>query len=115
MREEFFGRAPGKPHRSPVTGLLAPYRLNIPYFDKNCCHFSERPWVFIKMKVLILFLAWCILLALCWPLALVALVLAPIVWLLSLPFRLIAVCIEAVFSVVHGLLLLPGRLLRWSK
>ena len=63
------------------------------------------------MKVLILFVCWCVLLVLCWPLALLALVLAPLVWLLALPFRLGALCVRAAFALVKALLFLPARLL----
>ena len=57
------------------------------------------------------FLLWCLLLALCWPLALLALLLAPIVWLIALPFRLLGVCVEATFSLIKAILFLPARLL----
>lgn len=63
------------------------------------------------MKVLVLFVAWCLLLALSWPLALLALVLAPLVWVLSLPFRLVGIAVAAVFALVRALLYLPARLL----
>ncbi|MGH7868877.1 MAG: hypothetical protein ACREP9_14900 [Candidatus Dormibacteraceae bacterium] len=58
------------------------------------------------------FLLWCILLVLCWPLALLALVLYPIVWLLLLPFRLAGVVFQGVFALLAGIILLPARLLR---
>jgi hypothetical protein len=58
------------------------------------------------------FILWLILLVLCWPLALLALILYPIVWLLLLPFRLIGITVDAVFKLLHGLLTLPARLLR---
>ena len=58
------------------------------------------------------FLLWLILLLLCGPLALVALVLYPLVWLLLLPLRLLGFAVEGAFSLVKGLFLLPGRLLR---
>jgi len=58
------------------------------------------------------FLLWCILLFLCWPLALVALVLYPIVWLLLLPFRLVGIAVGGVLDLVTGIIFLPGRLLR---
>lgn len=57
------------------------------------------------------FLLWCILLILCWPLALLALILYPIVWLLLLPFRLIGITVDAVFAFLKGLLFLPARVL----
>lgn len=57
------------------------------------------------------FLAWLILLVLCWPLALLALVLYPFVWLVSLPFRLVGITLEAVFGFLKALLFLPARVL----
>jgi hypothetical protein len=57
------------------------------------------------------FLLWLILLVLCWPLALLALLLYPIVWLLLLPFRLLGVAVEGVFGLLKGIILLPARLL----
>jgi hypothetical protein len=58
------------------------------------------------------FLLWCILLVLCWPLALLALVLYPLVWLLLLPFRLLGIAVEGVLEMVAALLFLPVRMLR---
>lgn len=63
------------------------------------------------MKSLILFVAWCILFALSWPLALLALLLWPVVWLISLPFRLIGITVSAVFTLLKAVLFLPARLL----
>ena len=63
------------------------------------------------MKLLILLVAWCLLLVLCWPLALAALVLFPVIWLLSLPFRLVAMLVHAVFALLRTILFLPARLL----
>ncbi len=56
-------------------------------------------------------LLWLVLLVLCWPIALLALVLWPIVWLLSLPFRLVGIAVEGVFELLRALILLPARLL----
>ena len=67
------------------------------------------------MKALILFVGWCILFVLCWPVALVALVLFPVIWLLSLPLRLIGITVAAAFALVRALLFLPARLLGWRK
>ena len=64
------------------------------------------------MKTLIALLAWCILLVLCWPLALLALVLYPLIWLLLLPFRLIGFAVNGVFEFLRSVLLLPARILR---
>ncbi len=63
------------------------------------------------MKLLLLFVAWCVLLVLCWPLALLTLVLAPLVWLVALPFRLVIALIEGMLALVRALFLLPARLL----
>ena len=57
-------------------------------------------------------LLWCLLLFLCWPLALVALVLYPIVWLLLLPFRIVGIAVGGVLELVAALIFLPARLLR---
>jgi hypothetical protein len=57
-------------------------------------------------------LLFCVLLAVCWPLALLVLVLYPLVWLLLLPFRLVGLVVRAVFALLGALLLLPARLLR---
>ena len=56
-------------------------------------------------------LFWLILFVLCWPLALLALVLFPIVWLLSIPFRLIGITVGGLFELLRALLFLPARLL----
>jgi hypothetical protein len=63
------------------------------------------------MKALILFVGWCILFVLCWPAALLALILFPVVWLLSLPLRFIGITLSALFALVRALLFLPARLL----
>ena len=65
--------------------------------------------------MMVKFLLWCILLVLCWPLALLALVLYPIVWLLLLPFRILGIAVESVFDLLRGILLLPGRILRGPR
>jgi len=57
-------------------------------------------------------LLWLILLVICWPLALLALVAYPFVWLLLLPFRLLGVAVEGVFELLRAILLLPARVLR---
>jgi hypothetical protein len=58
------------------------------------------------------FILWCFLLVICWPLALLALVLYPIVWILLLPFRLVGIVVEGVFEFLRALVLLPARILR---
>ena len=58
------------------------------------------------------FLLWLILLFLCWPLALLALILYPIVWVLMIPFRLIGITVDGVLELVKGIIMLPARILR---
>jgi len=58
------------------------------------------------------FLLWCILLFFCWPLALLALILYPLVWILTLPFRLVGIAVEGVFDLLRALISLPARVLR---
>ena len=63
------------------------------------------------MKFLITFLLWCGLFLLSWPVALLALIAFPIVWLLLLPFRLVGIAVGAVFSLLKAILYLPARIL----
>jgi hypothetical protein len=58
------------------------------------------------------FLVWCLLLFFCWPLALIALVLYPVVWLLLLPFRVVGIAVEGALSLVWAIVTLPARVLR---
>lgn len=58
------------------------------------------------------FLLWCLLLVLCWPVALLALVLYPLVWLLLIPFRLVGMAVSGVLQLVWAVVTLPARLLR---
>jgi hypothetical protein len=64
---------------------------------------------------LVKFLLWLILFVICWPLAILALVLYPIVWLLSLPFRLLGFSVKAVFELLFAVITLPARLLRGRR
>jgi len=61
---------------------------------------------------MIKFLLWCILLVFSWPLALAALVLYPLVWLLLLPFRVVGIAVGGVMELVRAIILLPARVLR---
>jgi hypothetical protein len=61
---------------------------------------------------MIKFLLWCILLVLCWPLALVALILYPLVWLLLLPFRMVGIAVGGVLEMIRAMILLPARVIR---
>lgn len=61
------------------------------------------------------FLLWCILLILCWPLALLALVLYPIVWLLLLPFRIVGIAVGGVLELFRAIIFFPARILRGPR
>ena len=61
---------------------------------------------------MIKFLLWCILLIFCWPLALLALVFYPFVWLLMLPFRIVGIAVDGVLDLVRAVITLPARMLR---
>lgn len=61
------------------------------------------------------FLLWVILLVICWPLALLALILYPLVWLLLLPFRLVGIAVGGVLGLVRGLVMLPARLVGGAR
>jgi hypothetical protein len=58
------------------------------------------------------FLLWLLLLFFCWPLAILALILYPIVWLISLPFRLVGITLDGVFELLKAIFMLPARVLR---
>jgi len=64
-----------------------------------------------KDGLMIKFLLWCILLVLCWPLALLALVLYPFIWLALLPFRILGIAVEGVLGLLVAIITLPARLL----
>ena len=61
------------------------------------------------------FLLWCILLVLCWPLALLALILYPFIWLLLLPFRLVGIAVGGVFDLLGTIITFPARVLRGPR
>jgi hypothetical protein len=63
------------------------------------------------MKVLLTLVLWALLLAVCWPLALLVLVAWPFLWLLSIPFRIVAALMEAILALVKAILFLPARVL----
>jgi hypothetical protein len=107
--------------KSAVTEGLRSRAVYIGAAVDNGIHWDE--WVTVKetdekdaaMKVLLALIAWCILLVLCWPLAVLALILFPVVWLLSLPLRLIGITVKAVFALIRALLFLPARLLGYRR
>ena len=61
------------------------------------------------------FLLWCLLLVVCWPLALLALILYPIVWLILLPFRIVGIAVGGVFELLRAIIFLPTRVLRGPR
>ena len=61
------------------------------------------------------FLVWLLLLVVCWPLAILALVLYPMLWLLLLPFRLVGITLEGVFRLLTAIIMLPARILRGPR
>ena len=61
------------------------------------------------------FILWCILFVMCWPLALIALVLYPFVWLLLLPFRLVGIAVGGVLELVKSIIFLPARVMRGRR
>lgn len=67
------------------------------------------------MKLLILFIGWCLLLVLCWPLAILAAILLPVIWLISLPVRLVVIVVHAALALISAILFLPARLLGWRR
>lgn len=67
------------------------------------------------MNLFLITVGWLILFILCWPLALLALVLFPVVWLLAIPFRLIGLTLDAVFALLKSILLFPARLLGYRQ
>ena len=61
------------------------------------------------------FLLWCLLLVVCWPLALLALILYPIVWLILVPFRIVGIAVGGVFELLRAIMFLPARVLRGPR
>jgi hypothetical protein len=76
-------------------------------------HLTLAPSLYLE-RTMFGFLLWLLLLFLCWPLALIALILYPIVWLLLLPLRLLGITVDAVFSLLRAVLMLPARVLGLS-
>jgi hypothetical protein len=84
--------------RSPLTGTVL----------RGLAYAFQR----FEDRIVVKFLLFCVLLVLCWPLALIALVLYPFVWLILLPFRLVGIVVGGTFELIAALLTLPVRLLR---
>jgi hypothetical protein len=73
------------------------------------------PSFLVKENQMSKFLLWLLLLVFCWPLALLALLLYPLVWLLTLPFRLLGIAVGGVFELLRALVTLPARILRGPR
>jgi len=87
-----------RPKAYPTSGELPAFRLrNIKWKETSG---------------MLKFLVWCILLVICWPLALIALLLYPIVWLLLLPFRIVGIAVGSALAAVWLVVMLPARILR---
>ncbi len=84
---------------------------------RRAAPFCARDWMKRKGKEgsMITFLLWCIVFILCWPIAIAALLLYPLVWLLLLPFRLVGFAVGAVMQLVWGIVTLPFRILRLMR
>ena len=67
------------------------------------------------MAYVIKFLLWCVLLVICWPLALLALLVYPLVWLLLLPFRVVGIAVGGVLGLLRGIVMLPARVLGGAR
>ena len=67
------------------------------------------------MKVLILFIGWCLLLVLSWPVALLAAVLLPVIWVVSIPLRLLAALVHGLLALIKSIVLLPARVLGYRS
>src|SRR3989304_2222441 len=105
------GRSPG-PERASARGSPArrsstTWRRSAPSPSASARSSAAR-----RADKVAAFVLWLILLVLCWPLALIALVLYPIVWLLLLPFRLLGIAVDGVLQLMRAVILLPARLLR---
>jgi hypothetical protein len=72
----------------------------------------EQVRIDVQRERMLNFLLWCILLILCWPLALLALVLYPLVWLVLLPFRIVGIAVGGALELVKAIIFLPARVLR---
>ena len=74
-----------------------------------------RIYVQEHVAIMMTFILWCILFVLCWPLALLALILYPLVWLIMLPFRIVGIAVGGVLDLIRGIIFLPGRMLQHRR
>jgi hypothetical protein len=96
-----------------VVSLLSATPWNCNLLSSAGSDTGHDPSRSLELKILIATVAWCLLFVLCWPLALLVLVLWPIVWLLALPFRLVGITFSALFAFLQAILFLPARVLGW--
>jgi len=108
LRKIYFSRQSGTP--SFISSAVA----RVPVRGAQRLTF-DRPMKSYLVKTLIAFLVWCLLLVVSWPLALLVVVLFPFVWLLSLPFRLVGISVEAIFALIRTILFLPARIFGWRR
>jgi hypothetical protein len=74
-------------------------------------HETQLPALSLVLLLMLKFVLWCILFVLCWPLALLALFVYPIVWLLVLPLRIVGIAVDGVLGLLRGIFMLPARVL----
>src|SRR5271157_6088503 len=91
--------------RTAALGCQLALRLHRTFFSPLAYHIQEEVYPMVA------FLLWCFLFVVCWPLALLALILYPIVWLLLLPFRLVGIAVHGALALVWAVVMLPARLL----
>src|SRR5262249_40335862 len=102
----------------PSGGGPLPVTIASDGFDIRSQSRRDRPNGFRARSYLdhvLKFLVWCVLFVLCWPLALLALIAYPIVWLLLIPFRIVGIAVDGVLGIVRGVFMLPVRLLSGSR
>ncbi len=116
-RNGYAGRESGQRRHEALSvglpgGLKTQHSTNV--YPSRLEHFAALLRILWRTGRLemVKFLLWCILLILCWPLALLALVIYPFVWLLLLPFRLVGIAVGGVLALVWALVTLPARVLR---
>ena len=102
-----------------LTCLKWAGEAGLPAHQNPCVSAASRRRIGVnprgELSRMVKFLLWCILLVLCWPLALLALVLYPVVWVLTLPFRLVGIAVGGVFDLLRALITLPARILRGPR
>ncbi len=99
--------------RGEITGIEpCGYRSTVP--ENSGTQMLPRAY-WNAGRIMAAFLLWCILLVLCWPLALLALLLYPLVWLLLLPFRIVGIAMDGILELVKAIITLPARLLAGGK